>query len=43
MPITVHVVSEDDYNKWLEEAKVKFAKEEINNNKKIAKKIKEIK
>ena len=43
MPITVHVVSEDDYNKWLEEAKVKFAKEEINNNIKIAKKIKEIK
>ena len=43
MPITVHVVSEEDYNKWLEEAKVKFAKEEINNNIKIAKKIKEIK
>jgi len=42
MPITVNVVSEDEYNKWLEEAKVKFAKEEINNNIKVAKKIKEI-
>ncbi len=41
MPITVNVVSEDEYNKWLEEAKVKFAKEEINNIK-VAKKIKEI-
>ena len=38
MPITVNVVSEDEYNKWLEEAKVKFAKEEINNNIKVAKK-----
>ena len=43
MPITVNVVSEDEYNKWLEEAKVKFAKEEINNNIKVVKKIKEIK
>ena len=43
MPITVNVVSEDDYNKWLEDAKVKFAKEEISNNIKLAKKIKEIK
>ena len=42
MPITVNVVSEDEYNKWLEEAKVKFAKEEINNSIKVAKKIKEI-
>ena len=42
MPITVNVVSEDEYNKWLEEAKVKFAKEEINNNIKVVKKIKEI-
>ena len=42
MPITVNVVSEDEYNKWLEEAKVKFAKEEIKNNIKVAKKIKEI-
>ena len=43
MPITVNVVSEEEYNKWLEEAKVKFAKKEINNNIKVAKKIKEIK
>ena len=43
MPITVNVVSEDEYNKWLEEAKVKFAKEEINKNIKVAKKIKDIK
>ena len=42
MPITVKVVPEDEYNKWLEEAKVKFAKEEIKNNIKVAKKIKEI-
>ena len=43
MQITVIVVSEDEYNKWLEEAKFKFAKEEINNKIKVAKKIKEIK
>ncbi len=43
MPITVNVVSEDDYNKWLEKAKIEFAKEEISNNIKIAKKIKETK
>ena len=43
MPITVNVVSEEEYNEWLEEAKVKFAKEEINNIIKVAKKIKEIK
>ena len=43
MPITVNVVTEDEYNKWLEKAKVEFAKEEINNNIKIAKKIKELK
>ena len=43
MPITVNVVSEDEYNRWLEEAKVKFAKDEIKNNIKIVKKIKEIK
>jgi len=43
MPITVNVVSEEDYNRWLEDAKVKFAKEEISNNIKVAKKIKEIK
>ena len=43
MPITVNVVSEEDYNKWLEKAKVEFAKDEISNNIKVAKKIKEIK
>ena len=43
MPITVNVVSEEDYNNWLEDAKVKFAKDEISNNIKAAKKIKEIK
>ena len=31
MPITVKVVSEDEYKEWLDEAKVKFAKEEITN------------
>ena len=29
MPITFRVVSEDEYNKWLMDAKVKFAKEVI--------------
>jgi cytochrome c oxidase subunit 2 len=29
MPITVRVVSEDEYNEWLMDAKVKFAKEVI--------------
>jgi cytochrome c oxidase subunit II len=43
MPITVNVVSEDKYNQWLEEAKVKFAKEDLNTSIKIVKKIKEIK
>ena len=43
MPITVNVVTEDDYNQWLEEAKIKFAKEELNIKNKIAKTIKEIK
>ena len=43
MPITVNVVSEDEYNKWLEEAKVKFDKDEIKNDIKIVKKVKEIK
>ena len=33
MPITVKVVSEDDYQEWLLEARVKFAKEEIKNDK----------
>ena len=43
MPITVNVVTEEEYNQWLEKAKVEFAKEEIENNIKVAKKIKEIK
>ena len=42
MPITVNVVSEEEYSQWLEKAKVEFAKEEINKNIKVAKKIKEI-
>ena len=42
MPITVNVVTEEEYNQWLEKAKVEFAKEEINNNIKVVKKIKEI-
>ena len=33
MPITVKVVSEDEYNEWLSEAKIKFAKEEIEDDK----------
>ena len=33
MPITVKVVSEEDYQEWLSEARVKFAKEEIVNDK----------
>ena len=33
MPITVKVVSEEDYQEWLSEARVKFAKEEIDNDK----------
>ena len=43
MPITVNVVSENEYNQWLEEAKVKFAKEDLNTNIKVVKQIKEIK
>ena len=43
MPITVNVVTEDEYNLWLEKAKIEFAKEEIKNNIKVAKSIKEIK
>ena len=39
MPITVNVVTEEEYNKWLEEAKVKFAKEEFKINNKIVKKL----
>ena len=33
MPITVKVVSEEDYQAWLTEAKVKFAKEIIKEDK----------
>ena len=33
MPITVKVVNEEDYQEWLSEARVKFAKEEIENDK----------
>ena len=43
MPITVNVVTEEEYNQWLNKAKVEFAKEELKNNIKVAKKIKEIK
>jgi len=43
MPITVNVVTEEEYNQWLEKAKVEFAKEEIRRNIKVVKKIKEIK
>ena len=43
MPITVNVVTEEDYKKWLEKAKVEFAKEDIEKNIKIVKKVKEIK
>ena len=39
MPITVKVVSDEEYQEWLSEARVKFAKEEIGNDKlKIASK-----
>ena len=39
MPITVKVVSDEKYQEWLSEARVKFAKEEIGNDKlKIASK-----
>ena len=33
MPITVRVVSEEDYQEWLLEARVKFAKDEIEDDK----------
>ena len=35
MPIEVRVVSEEDYNLWLEEAKIKIAKEDIFENDKL--------
>ena len=43
MPITVNVVTEDEYNLWLDEAKQKFAKEDLSSNIKIVKKFKETK
>ena len=42
MPITVNVVTEEEYKKWLEDAKIKFAKEQIDKEIKIVKKIKEL-
>ena len=39
MPITVNVVTQDEYEKWLEGAKQKFAKEEKKSDIKLAKKI----
>ena len=42
MPITVNVVTEEEYKKWLEKAKVEFAKKNLDNNIKVAKKVKEI-
>ena len=40
MPITVRVVSEEEYQEWLSDAKIKFAKELIEEEqyKKIASK-----
>ena len=32
MPITVRVVTEEEYNLWLNDAKIKFAKEQIKDN-----------
>ena len=40
MPITVNVVTEEEYNKWLKEAKQKFALEDSTVNTKLVKKIK---
>ena len=33
MPITVKVVSEEEYQDWLSEARIKFANDEIKNDK----------
>ena len=41
MPITVNVVTEDEYKSWLEEAKQKFANEELDTKIKLVKKIEE--
>ena len=40
MPITINVVTEEEYNKWLKEAKQKFALEDSTVNNKVVKKIK---
>ena len=42
MPITVNVVTDEEYKKWLEKAKIEFAKEDLKNNIKIAKTIRKI-
>ena len=39
MPITVNVVTEEEYDKWLQEAKQKFAKEEFSLKNKVVKNI----
>ena len=41
MPITVRVVTDEEYKKWLLEAKEKFAKEIIEKDYKVVKKFKE--
>jgi heme/copper-type cytochrome/quinol oxidase subunit 2 len=38
MPITVNVVTDEEYAKWLEEAKQNFALEDTTINIKVAKK-----
>jgi cytochrome c oxidase subunit 2 len=43
MPITVNVVTEEEYAKWLEKAKIEFAKEDIKKDIQMVKRIKEIK
>jgi len=42
MPITVNVVSQKEYDRWLEEAKQKFAKEELDLKNKVVKRILEV-
>ncbi len=42
MPITVNVVSQEEYDKWLEEAKQKFAKKELDLKNKVVKRILEV-
>ena len=38
MPITVHVVTDEEYATWLEGAKQKFASEELDQNIRVVKK-----